>query len=55
MSFQLNFGEGKSYEDTSLKIRLGLEERLDVSIYTNPYFISGKMEEIRIGLEKKLD
>ena len=37
------------------EIRLGLGEKLKVSLYTNPLFSHWQMKEIRLGLEAGLD
>ena len=37
------------------EIRLGLEKRLDASLYANPKFNQYQMKEIRLGLEEGLD
>lgn len=37
------------------EIKLGIEEGLDVSIYSNPEFNWLQMEQIRMGLKDKVD
>ena len=46
---------GKFNSQQMKQIRIGLENRLDVSIYAKPEFDDDQMWEIRFGLEKGLD
>ena len=61
----MNKEQEKIYKELILKykftnrqkeeIKLGLEQNLDVSLYSNPEFTHDQMEEIRLGLEKGLN
>lgn len=42
-------------DDDLQEIRLGVEKKLDVSLYTNYLFNHAQMREIRLGLEAGLD
>ena len=61
----MNKEQEKIYKELILKykftnrqkeeIKLGLEQNLDVSFYSNPEFTHDQMKEIRLGLEKGLN
>lgn len=37
------------------RIRWGLEDKIDVSIYAKPEFNYQQMDQIRLGIEKRVD
>ena len=44
------------YDEFQLKeMKLGLESRVNISLYANPKFNQYQMKEIRLGLEEGLD